>query len=73
MKKLFEEFKEYENLWDNINTKHKKLCEEKRYKVIMVVDDEEYTYGTFDSKNRANEVAMEVRDQRGVDTFVEEE
>ena len=63
MKKLFEEFEEYENLWE----------EEKRYRVIMVIDDEEYTYGTYESRNRANEVAMQVSDERGIDTYVEEE
>jgi hypothetical protein len=61
--KLFEEFKEYENLWEDT----------KRYKVIMVVDDEEYVYGTYDSRDRANEVAMTVRDERDVETYVEEE
>ena len=61
--KLHEEFQEYENLWDDAG---------KRFKVIMVVDDEEYTYGTYDSRNRANEVAMQVRDERGVDTYIEE-
>jgi hypothetical protein len=64
--KLFEEFREYENLWDEDVT-------EQKYKVIMVVDDEEYTYGTYDSRNRANEVAMKVREERGVETFVEAE
>ena len=46
---------------------------EQRYKVIMVVDDEEYVYGTYDSRDRANEVAMTVRDERDVETYVEEE
>lgn len=62
--KLYEEFKEYENLWDDEVT-------EQRYKVIMVVDDEEYVYGTYDSRNRANEIAMKVRDERDVETYVE--
>ncbi len=60
---IADDFKLYENLWDD---------EGKRFKVIMVVDDEEYTYGTYDSRDRANEVAMEVRDARGVDTYIEE-
>ena len=61
--KLYEEFKEYENLWED---------EGKRFRVIMVVDDEEYTYGTYDSRDRANEIALKVRDERDVDTYVEE-
>ena len=61
--KLYEEFKEYENLWED---------EGKRFRVIMVVDDEEYTYGTYESRNRANEIAMKVRDERDIDTYVVE-
>lgn len=61
---IADDFKLYENLWDD--------DEGKRFKVIMVVDDEEYTYGTYDSRNRANEVAMKVRDERGVETYIEE-
>ena len=60
---LADDFKLYENLWED---------EGKRFRVIMVVDDEEYPYGTYDSRNRANEIAMKVREERGVDTFVEE-
>ena len=61
---IADDFKLYENLWDD--------DEGKRFKVIMIVDDEEYTYGTYDSRNRANEVAMKVRDEREVDTYIEE-
>ena len=43
-----------------------------RYAVIMVVDNEEYTYGTWDNANRANEVAMEVMDTRRIDVYVKE-
>lgn len=42
------------------------------YRVMMVVDNEEYAYGTYADENRANEIAIEVRDQRDVETFVEE-
>lgn len=63
--KFYEEFKEYDNLWDEEVT-------EKRFKVIMIVDDEEYTYGTYDSRNKANEVAIQIRDEREVETYVEE-
>ena len=43
-----------------------------RYAVIMIVDNAEYTYGTWDNPNKANEVAMEVRDFRGIDVYVRE-
>ena len=45
---------------------------ETRFKVIMIVDDEEYTYGTYESRDRANEIAMQVRDEREIETYVEE-
>lgn len=61
--KFYDEFKLYENLWED---------KEKRFKVIMIVDDEEYTYGTYDSRNKANEVAIQVRDERDIETYVEE-
>ena len=44
----------------------------KMFKVIMVVDNEEYTYGTYSNRDRANEIAMEVREQRSIDTYVTE-
>ena len=62
----------YMNLFEE-TTGQKNTYKETRYKVIMVVDDEEYTYGTYESRNRANEVAMQVRDERGIDVYVEEE
>ena len=46
----------------------------KMYKVWMVIDEEYYCYGTYDyaDRNKANEVAMRLRDERNVDTWVEE-
>lgn len=61
--RMYEDFKEYENLWEDT---------EKRFRVIMIVDDEEYTYGTYESRDRANEVAMQVRDERDIETYIEE-
>jgi hypothetical protein len=43
------------------------------FKVMMIVDNETYTYGTYSDRNRANEIAIEVRESRQVETFVEEE
>ena len=42
------------------------------FKVIMIVDNCEYAYGTYTDNNRANEIALQVREEREVDTFVEE-
>lgn len=45
--------------------------------IIMVVDGQEYVYGTypFDTvkdKNNVNELAMKIRDEREIGTFVRE-
>lgn len=40
--------------------------------VWMVVDGEEYKYGTYSDKDRANEIAMQVRRERDIDTYVAE-
>ena len=42
------------------------------FKIIMIVDGNEYGYGTFYDRNEANKVAMEVREMRKVETYVEE-
>ena len=42
------------------------------FKVVMIVDNCEYTYGTYADSDRANEIAMQVREEREVDTFIEE-
>ena len=42
------------------------------FKVIMIVDNCEYAYGTYSDRNKANEVAMLVREERKIETFVEE-
>ena len=41
-------------------------------RVMMIVDNEAYEYGRWEDRNKANEIAMIVRDERRVDTFVEE-
>ena len=43
-----------------------------KYRVMMIIDGNEYAYGTYRDRNRANEIAMEVREQREVETYVEE-
>ena len=45
--------------------------------IIMVFDEEEYVYGTypFDTnaeKDKVNELAMQIRDERGCGTYVSE-
>ena len=42
------------------------------FKVWMVIDEENYIYGTYADRNKANEVAMMVRETRNCDTWVEE-
>lgn len=44
------------------------------FRVLMSFDEGDtwYTYGTYNNANKANEVAMEVRDSRGCWVFVEE-
>ena len=42
--------------------------------IVMVIEGNEYVYGRYAIANRnaVNELAMEVRDVRGVETFVRE-
>ena len=42
------------------------------FRVIMSIDDNEYTYGIYDDRNRANEIAMQVSRERNICVFVEE-
>ena len=37
-----------------------------RYEVKMIFGEEKYTYGVYDDRNKANEIAMWVRDTREV-------
>jgi hypothetical protein len=43
-----------------------------KYEVQMLVDDVWYPYGTWADRNTANEVAMQIRAERNVETFIEE-
>lgn len=48
-----------------------------RAKIIMVFDGEEYEYGTYpfdtnEEKNRVNELAIQIRAERGCQTYVKE-
>lgn len=42
------------------------------FRVWMIFECGQYVYGTYESSNKANEVAMEIRDERGCDVYVEE-
>ena len=42
------------------------------FKVMMLIDGKAYEYGRWDDRNTANEVAMEVREERGLETSIEE-
>ena len=39
------------------------------YKVMMRIDGENYEYGIYE-RDRANEIAMQIRREREVETFV---
>ena len=43
------------------------------YAVVMVVDGCEYVYGRYEDANRANEIAMMVRDERKIWVYVEKQ
>ena len=43
------------------------------YKIMMIVDGEHYFYGADSDCNKANEIAMQVRQERRVETYVIEE
>ena len=42
------------------------------FEIIMVIDGNEYRYGADDNRDRANEIAMRVREERDIDVFVRE-
>lgn len=46
-------------------------------KIMMVIDGEPYSYGTYpyntnEEKNKVNELAMKIRDERCCGTYIEE-
>lgn len=42
------------------------------FRVEMLIDDEWYTYGTYENRNKANEVAQMVAEQRGCEVIIVE-
>lgn len=45
--------------------------------IIMIVDDEEYVYGTYpfnsiEEKNKVNELALKISSERDCQTYVKE-
>lgn len=40
------------------------------FRVMMIVDGEEYAYGTYSDRDRANEIALKVAYERDIDTYV---
>ena len=42
------------------------------FKVMMIVDGQNYLYGSYEDCDRANEIALQVRAERNVETFVED-
>ena len=51
-------------------TQYEKKKEE-RYQVIMLIDWQEYLYGTYDDRDRANEIALQVAQERNIYTEVQ--
>jgi len=43
------------------------------FKVMMIVDNETYKYGAYADRDRANEIAMQVSNDRQIETYVEQE
>ena len=43
------------------------------WKIVMEIDGEEYTYGKYSDRAKANEIAMQVRNERGISVSVREE
>ena len=41
--------------------------------VYMEVDEKAYVYGRYDDRDKANEIALQVREQRQIDVYVIEE
>ena len=42
------------------------------FEVMMVFEFGEYSYGKYENRDRANEIAMIVRAERGCETYVQE-
>lgn len=36
------------------------------WKIVMEIDGQEYTYGEYSDHAKANEIAMQVRNERGI-------
>ena len=41
------------------------------FRVMMVIDDNTYEYGRWNDRDKANEIAMEVREERGIKIYIE--
>ena len=42
------------------------------WEIVMEIDGKEYTYGKYNDRTKANEIALRVRDERGVSVSVYE-
>lgn len=42
------------------------------FEIIMIIDGIEYKYGSDSDRNRANEIAIKVREERNIETYVKE-
>ena len=44
----------------------------KKYEIMMVIDGDEFVYGADSNRDKANEIAMQIREQRNIETYVRE-
>ena len=42
------------------------------WQVILCVEDEEYVYGTYNDRNKANEIAIQVRDIKNINVVIKD-
>lgn len=40
------------------------------YKIIIIIDEEEYLYSRETNRNRAKEIALKIRKERGCETYI---
>ena len=42
------------------------------YKVMMIIEGVAYPFGTYEDRDKANDIAIEIREMRRVETYIEE-
>ena len=64
----------YQIVWYTINKKREGVdnMELRHYEVIMEMDGKGYVYGLYEDRKRANEIALQVKEERSVPVSVRE-